>query len=56
MSETMGLRSGFRALADRIVAAHRRRQTARILESLPPSILKDIGLSGDYADMTSRRW
>ena len=51
MSTMMSLRAAMRSAADRYMDARRRRRTARVLENLPPHILKDIGLSGDYTNL-----
>ena len=55
MGTFSGLRNATRSALGRMVAARRQRQTARLIESLPPNILKDIGLSGDYVDVLNIR-
>ena len=51
MTTMMSLRAVMRSAADRYMEARSRRRTARALAALPPHILKDIGLSGDYANL-----
>ena len=54
MNPLLGIRNLARAAADRISAARRRRQTLRLVDSLPPDILKDIGYPG-YSDVDNIR-
>jgi uncharacterized protein YjiS (DUF1127 family) len=51
MTTMMGLRAAMRLAAHKFMDARSRRRTARALGALPPHILKDIGLSGDYANL-----
>jgi Domain of unknown function (DUF1127) len=57
MGDFLGIRAAAGNFAGRFAAAQRRRRTLRTLESLPPSILKDIGFAVDEAgyDVDMRR-
>jgi uncharacterized protein YjiS (DUF1127 family) len=50
MGTLSSIRNFARAAAHRIAESRRRRETQRVLESLPPHILKDIGY-GDRFDV-----
>jgi hypothetical protein len=50
---SIGLISDLSGLAGRLVVAHRRRKTRRIIEQLPDDILKDIGYARDWRGQVS---
>ena len=54
MSTLSGIRSIAHAAFSRMVEARRRRESIRLIESLPPHIRKDIGYIG-YPDLGNTR-